>query len=99
MDISTCANLFRPEPKNAMHQPGCNSADHPALGRRALLQVGGIGLLGTGLADLLRLESQTAGGNFLGAPRAKTGGFSSPSAGAVHQEHSVPHTPAPAKSP
>lgn len=42
-------------------QPGCRPADHPAIGRRQLLQVGGIGLLGTGLADLLRLEAQAVG--------------------------------------
>lgn len=30
------------------------------MGRRALLQVGTLGLLGTGLADLLRLETQAS---------------------------------------
>ena len=39
------------------HRRGCNHADHPRLGRRELLQVGGMGLLGTSLADLLRLEA------------------------------------------
>src|SRR5262245_65277839 len=43
-----------------MHRHGCQRSDHPAIGRRELLQVGGLGLLGTGLADLLRLESQAA---------------------------------------
>ena len=37
-----------------MPHPACTPADHPAIGRRVLLQAGGIGLLGTGLADLLR---------------------------------------------
>ncbi|MCE9607457.1 MAG: DUF1501 domain-containing protein [Planctomycetia bacterium] len=43
-----------------MHREGCHRPDHPAIGRRELLHVGGLGLLGTGLADLLRLESQAA---------------------------------------
>lgn len=40
------------------HRLGCNHADHPRIGRRELLQVGGMSLLGTSLADLLRLEAQ-----------------------------------------
>lgn len=43
-----------------MHRVGCSRADHPKIGRRELLQVGGLSLLGTGLADLLRLEAQAA---------------------------------------
>ncbi len=35
----------------------CNSSDHPLLHRRELIQAGGVGLLGVGLADLLRLEA------------------------------------------
>lgn len=45
-------------PRN--HSPGCNGADHPRLGRRGVLQVGGLSLLGAGLADLLRLEAEAA---------------------------------------
>jgi len=41
-----------------MHRSGCNREEHPHLGRRELLQVGGLTLLGTGLADLLHLEAQ-----------------------------------------
>jgi Protein of unknown function (DUF1501) len=41
-----------------MHRIGCQPEDHPAIGRRELLQVGALGLIGTGLADLLRLEAQ-----------------------------------------
>jgi Protein of unknown function (DUF1501) len=37
---------------------GCRAEDHPQLGRRSLLQVGGMGLIGMGLGDLLRLEAQ-----------------------------------------
>src|SRR5437016_5972667 len=36
----------------------CRRDDHPLLNRRELLQVGGLGLLGMGVADLLRLEAQ-----------------------------------------
>ena len=43
-----------------MHRVGCRREDHPAIGRRELLQVGGLSLLGTGLADLLQFESQAA---------------------------------------
>jgi Protein of unknown function (DUF1501) len=39
---------------------GCQYEDHPPIGRRTLLQIGGLGLLGTGLSDLLRLEAQGA---------------------------------------
>ena len=39
---------------------GCISHDHPRLGRRDLLQVGGMSLVGMGLSDLLRLEAQAA---------------------------------------
>lgn len=42
------------------HRPGCNRADHPRLGRRDLLQVGALSLLGTSAADLLRLEAEAA---------------------------------------
>lgn len=41
-----------------MRRIGCDPYDHPTIGRRELLQVGGIGLVGMGVADLLRLESQ-----------------------------------------
>src|SRR4051812_18858822 len=41
----------------AMHRAGCRREDHPGIGRRELLQVGGLGLLGASLADLLRLEA------------------------------------------
>jgi hypothetical protein len=43
-----------------MNPIGCQPADHPAIGRRELLQVGGIGLIGTSMADVLRLEADAA---------------------------------------
>ena len=54
------------------HHPGCRPADHPAFGRRELLQVGGISLLGTGLADLLRLEAQATPAPLARSGRAKS---------------------------
>lgn len=38
--------------------PECRCLDHHPVGRRQLLQVGGMSLLGTGLSDLFRLEAQ-----------------------------------------
>jgi hypothetical protein len=43
-----------------MHRIGCRREDHPQIGRRDLLTVGAMGLFGAGLADLLRLEAQSA---------------------------------------
>ncbi|MGE3775870.1 MAG: DUF1501 domain-containing protein, partial [Pirellulaceae bacterium] len=43
-----------------MHRAGCQRSDHPQVGRRELLQVGGMGLLGMGLGDLLRLEADAS---------------------------------------
>lgn len=40
------------------HRLGCNHTDHPRIGRRELLQVGGMSLLGAGISDLLRLEAE-----------------------------------------
>src|SRR4029079_7098030 len=36
---------------------GCTPSEHPYIGRRQLLEAGGMSLLGFGLADLLRLEA------------------------------------------
>ncbi|MCE9531012.1 MAG: DUF1501 domain-containing protein [Planctomycetes bacterium] len=43
-----------------MHRAGCNHSDHPRIGRRELLQVGGLSLIGASLYDVLRLQSQAA---------------------------------------
>ena len=43
-----------------MQRVGCLAGDHPSIGRRGVLQLGGLTLLGTGLGDLLRLEGQAA---------------------------------------
>src|SRR5438309_11850861 len=42
------------------HRLGCTREDHPQIGRRQLLQAGGLGLLGMTMPDLFRLESQAA---------------------------------------
>ncbi|MEX0728897.1 MAG: DUF1501 domain-containing protein [Planctomycetaceae bacterium] len=39
---------------------GCRPDDHPKIPRRNILQVGGMSLVGMGLGDLMRLESQAA---------------------------------------
>lgn len=43
-----------------MNRLGCRREDHPNIGRRELLRVGGMGLIGMGLGDLLRLESDAS---------------------------------------
>lgn len=53
-----------------MHRIGCDHGDHPQLGRRELLQVGGIGLLGLSLSDLLRLEAHSASPNHTAKAKA-----------------------------
>ena len=60
-----------------MRHPSCTPADHPAIGRRELLQAGGIGFLGTGLADLLRLEAQAAEGAGIAPGRSRWSSSSS----------------------
>ncbi len=42
---------------------GCCHEDHPQIGRRDLLQVGGLSLIGMGLGDLSRLEAEAATAN------------------------------------
>ncbi len=77
-----------------MHRAGCRRADHPAIGRRELLQVGGLSLLGTGLGDLGRLESQAAGP---ARPRAKAVVFIFQSGGPSQHETFDPKPAAPSE--
>jgi uncharacterized protein (DUF1501 family) len=42
------------------HRSGCRREDHPHIGRRELLQVGGLGLFGMTMGDLFRLQAQAA---------------------------------------
>src|SRR6266478_2704389 len=53
-----------------MPRPGCQPGDHHRIDRRELLRVGGMTLLGTGLADLLRLEAQATPGSRSGPAKA-----------------------------
>jgi len=48
-----------------MHRTGCRRSDHPHIGRRELLHVGGLSLVGAGLSHLLKFERDA-----VAAPRA-----------------------------
>src|SRR5262245_55817982 len=79
------------------HRHGCRREDHPSIGRRELLQAGGLGLLGVGLPDLLRLEAQTvpkAGGI---SPKAKAVVFIFQSGGPSQHATFDPKPAAPAE--
>lgn len=43
------------------HRLGCTPTDHPNIGRRRLLEAGGLSLFGLSLADLLRVQAQAEG--------------------------------------
>jgi len=79
-----------------MRRAGCRTEDHPAIGRRELLQVGGLSLLGTGLADLLRLEAAAAQPSST-SPRAKAVVFIFASGGPSQHETFDPKPMAPAE--
>ena len=76
------------------HRLGCDRADHPHVGRRELLQVGSLSLLGTGLADLLRIEAQ-AGEQTRAKARAKSVVFIFQSGGPSQHETFDPKPDAP----
>ena len=76
---------------------GCRSADHPAIGRRSLLQVGGLSLLGTGLADLLRLEAHASVRTQASTGRAKSVVFIFQSGGPSQHETFDPKPEAPSE--
>lgn len=77
-----------------MHRSGCQRVDHPQIGRRELLQAGGIGLLGTGLSDLLRLEAAATGAAAVGG-RARSVVFIFQSGGPSQHETVDPKPDAP----
>ncbi len=79
-----------------MPRQHCVPEDHPGLGRRELLQVGGLSLLGTGLADLLRLEAQAAPSTAV-RPRARSVVFIFQSGGPSQHETFDPKPDAPAE--
>lgn len=75
------------------HRLGCCRTDHPGIGRRELLQVGSLSLLGTGLADLLRLETHAQSSHT--KARAKSVVFIFQSGGPSTQETFDPKPEAP----
>ncbi|MBI3411625.1 MAG: DUF1501 domain-containing protein [Planctomycetes bacterium] len=80
-----------PEPRRR----GCKPSDHPRIGRRTLLQAGGLALIGTGLADLLRLESEATASEQQRRPRAKSVVFIFQSGGPSQHETFDPKPDAP----
>jgi hypothetical protein len=78
-----------------MHRAGCRREDHPRIGRRELLEVGGMSLVGMGLGDLLRLESQAADGLNALAGTAKSVVFIFQSGGPSQHETFDPKPEAP----
>jgi hypothetical protein len=78
-----------------MHRHGCQRNDHPRIGRRELLEVGGMSLFGVGLADLLRLESQAATAGPATGGRAKAVVFIFQSGGPSQHETFDPKPDAP----
>ena len=80
----------------SMDRPiGCRTEDHPQVGRRELLQVGGLSLVGMGLGDLLRLEAQAAGSASVQAGTAKSVVFIFQSGGPSQHETFDPKPDAP----
>jgi hypothetical protein len=77
------------------HRFDCHPADHPKIGRRSLLQVGGLALFGTGLGDLLRLEAQALAGPEARRPQAKAVVFIFQSGGPSQHETFDPKPAAP----
>ena len=80
-----------------MHRLGCRPADHPHIGRRELLQAGGVGLLGMGLNDLLRLEAEAVPSGPRPRATAKSVVFIFQSGGPSQHETFDPKPEAPAE--
>lgn len=80
-----------------MRRAGCQRQDHPAIGRRELLQVGGLSLLGAGMTDLLRLETLAANSSGNVVRRAKSVVLIFQSGGPSQHETFDPKPEAPAE--
>jgi hypothetical protein len=80
-----------------MHRLGCQRADHPHIGRRELLHVGGVTLLGAGLSDLLRLQAEAVQRSEEPRARAKSVVFIFQSGGPSQHETFDPKPEAPAE--
>jgi hypothetical protein len=79
--------------EKTMMRNDCRWEEHPRLSRRELLRVGGLSLLGAGLADLLRLETQA--GPAAARPRARSVVFIFQSGGPSQHETFDPKPDAP----
>lgn len=79
------------------HRVGCRPEEHPRIGRRELLQVGGLGLFGATLGDLFRLEAQAAPQPRKRPGKAKTVVFIFQSGGPSQHETWDPKPDAPAE--
>ena len=77
------------------HRTGCRREDHPQIDRRSLLQVGGMSLVGCGLSDLMRLESQASPSPRLRGGTAKAVVFIFQSGGPSQHETFDPKPTAP----
>jgi hypothetical protein len=77
-----------------MQRPGCQSADHPIIDRRTLLQVGALGMFGAGLGDLSRLQAAATSPGPR-SPRAKSVVFIFQSGGPSQHETFDPKPNAP----
>jgi hypothetical protein len=80
-----------------MHRQGCQREDHPAIGRRQLLQAGGVSLFGIGMGDLLRLEAEANTGSRPVRGRARAVIFIFQSGGPSQHETWDPNPEAPAE--
>ncbi len=78
-----------------MNHFGCRTEDHPHVGRRSLLQVGGMSLISTGLSDLLRLEAQLTDQTNVSRRTAKSVVFIFQSGGPSQHETFDPKSDAP----
>ena len=79
------------------HRLGCTHDDHPRIGRRRLLEAGGMSLFGLGLADLLRVEKQAAAATTSSRATAKSVVFIFQSGGPSQHETWDPKPDAPAE--
>jgi len=76
------------------HRTGCTPRDHARIGRRRLLEAGGLSLLGLGLSDLLKAEASPARS---GKGRAKSVVFIFQSGGPSQYETWDPKPDAPSE--
>ncbi|MGD9723978.1 MAG: DUF1501 domain-containing protein [Pirellulales bacterium] len=76
------------------HRAGCTTSDHPRIGRRQLLEAGGLSILGLGAGSLARLQAATTLGR---TAKAKSVVFIFQSGGPSQHETWDPKPEAPAE--